>query len=157
MKKLLLLPLVTMIFACGKKENENAIKGLTPYDISENFKNKGLFFEKSITEFGTLNKGVQQYDGITFMVATMGSDHKSVENITADYILDNSRKNIESGEEFLIYTSSLPYDNSNPEAATSWVKKNYNNNNQDTIIGDVKFTILAPSIHARRLVMERSK
>jgi|SRR5690554_62215 len=154
MKKLLLLPLLAMIFACGSKENENAIKGLVPYDVTKNFENQGFTFEKTRTEIGTSNKGVKNENGINYTVSCFGSDYKSVESVNADIFIQGD-KNIIAGEQFLIFTASLPYESSKPEVAAKWIQRNYNNDKKDTIIGDVKFTVLAPSKVVRRLLLEK--
>ena len=157
MKRILFtLIIATALLSCGSDANENAIPGLEPYDVTKNFEDNGFSFEKIKSEMGTSHTGIQKGEGFLFQVSTFSNDYKTIESITATVTLSEG-KTAEVGKQFLTFTSTLPYDNSNPEQAAKWVQKKYDIQESDTIINGVKFSITAPSKFVRMLIMEKAK
>jgi len=154
MKKLLLLPLLATLFACGSNENEKAIKGLKPVDVYLNLEKQGFTTEKSLGGDikGWTNK--KQEVGGMFIVETISSNTSSVESVratvNADINTDMSRT-----MPFFQFVASMPYEGSNYEATTKWLKNNFNSSESDTIVGGVKFTIRNPSQIVKVLMLEK--
>src|SRR5690554_1320570 len=154
MKKLILLPLLAIMFACGSNENEKAIKGLKPVDVYLNLEKQGFTTEKSLGGDikGWTNK--KQEVGGMFIVETISSNTSSVESVratvNADINTDMSRT-----MPFFQFVASMPYEGSNYEATTKWLKNNFNSSESDTIVGGVKFTIRNPSQIVKVLMLEK--
>ncbi len=97
------------------------------------------------------------YAWIDYKVETYSSNINNVESVQGTAIIDVTQKEIIAAQQFFIFLSSLPYDSSDPQKASAWIKDNYNNDKATTIIGDAKFTIYKPSISARILRIEKAK
>lgn len=154
MKKLLLLPFFAILFACGTKENENAIKGMQPVDVYMNLEKEGFTTEKSL---GGDIKGwtnTKQEVGGMFIVETISSDTKSVESVRATVNADVGT-DMNKTLPFFKYIASLPYEGSDYESTTKWLENNFHKPESDTIVGGVKFTFRNPSQIVKVLMLEK--
>lgn len=154
MKKLLLLPLLATLFACGTNENEKAIKGLKPVDVYQNLEKEGFTTEKSLVGDikGWTNK--KQEIGGLFIVETISSNTSSVESVRATVSTDINA-DINKTLPFFNYVASLQYENSDYMNTTKWLKNNFDSSESDTIVGGVKFTIRNPSKVVKILTLEK--
>lgn len=140
------------------KKASKYIKGLTPVDVYINMEKQGFKTEKNLSgEFGNSWVNRMQIPGINFTVETFSSNTNKVENVRATAMVDLTEKNIVAAQQFFLFVSSLPYENSNPQQAGQWVINNYNNDKASTIIGDAKLTIYAPSVALRMLTIEKAE
>ena len=74
------------------------------------------------------------------------------QSLKATITVEAGYKHIEAGKYFIKYISSLPYDGSNNVAAVNWIDKHFDHS-ADTIIGNVQFSLKAPSNYARLLII----
>ena len=74
------------------------------------------------------------------------------QSVKASVMVESGYKHIDAGKFFIKYISSLPYDGSNNVAAVNWVERHYYHS-ADTIIGNVQFSLKAPSKFARMLTI----
>src|SRR5690554_4557766 len=154
MKKLILLPLLALIFACGSNENEKAIKGLKPVDVYLNLEKEGFTTEKSLGGDikGWTNK--KQEIGGVFIVETISSNTSSVESVRAT-VNANINADMSKTLPFFKYVASLQYEGSDYESTTKWLEDNFDSSESDTIVGGVKFTIRNPSQIVKTLNIEK--
>ena len=146
-----------ILTSCGNIENEKSIKGLTPVDVYLNFEKQGFTTEKQIGgEDGNLWVSRLNQDNIDFNVTTYSTDVNSVESVRATAII-NLNNEIEAVKQFIKYTSTLPYENSNPTAASNWIELHFNDNGADTTIGSANLKISAPSKLLRQLDITKCK
>lgn len=139
-------------------ENVKYIEGLAPVDVYLNLEKQGFKTNKQIGgDYGNMWTSTKSYAGIDYEVNVYSSDINNVESVSAKAMVDITQKDIIAVQQFLIYISSLPYDNASPQRAGQWVKANFNNDKAAITIGDAKFTLYAPSAVMRMLVVEKSK
>lgn len=139
----------------GIAENISIISGITPVDVYLNLEKQGFKTKKQLGgEYGNSWTSTQSYDGMDITVETFSYNTNSVASVQASVMVDVSYKDIIAGKQFMKYISSLPYKNSKPEDAIKWVDENYDADKASTEIGDVKFTIYAPSAAVRMLMIE---
>lgn len=137
---------------------EKFIKGLAPVDVYLNMEKQGFTTVKQFDgEFGNSWISSKNYAGIDYKVETVSSNINKVESIRGTAMIDAARKKINATQQFFIYLSSLPYENSDPIKAGQWIKANFNNDKATTIIGDVKFTMYAPSASLRMVSIEKAR
>jgi hypothetical protein len=144
----------------SKSTNENNpskyITGLSPVDVYLNMEKQGFKTEKQLGgEYGNSWTSKHSSAGIDYTVDVFSSNIDNVESVRATAIIDVVNKKIIATQQFFQFVSSLPYENAKPEEATKWVANNFNEDKASTIIGDVKFTIYAPSLAVRMLGMEK--
>lgn len=154
MKKLILLPLLAIVFACGTKENEKAIKGLKPVDVYMNLEKEGFKTAKSLGGELKTWTNIKSDVGGVFTVETSSSDSQSVEFVRATVQTD-ATGDINKSLSFFKYIASLPYESSNYELSTKWLDKNFNEAESDTIVNGVKFTLRSPSKMVKTLQLEK--
>ncbi|MDM1513572.1 hypothetical protein [Myroides odoratimimus] len=157
MKKIILGVGLLALVSCSEYVNENAIKGADPYDMVMSLEKEG--FTKLImnTDIGTSIQMSNDIDGLKQRYSTFSIDNKSVESVSVSIQVDGVTKYVDAGKSFIQFSATMPYDEMNQEAISKWVDNNYNNDKKDTIIGDAKFTMLAPSKLVRMLTIEKVK
>ncbi|MDM1033804.1 hypothetical protein HXZ91_04835 [Myroides odoratimimus] len=156
-KVLLLIGGMSLLVSCSDYVNKNAIKGADPYDMIMSLEKEG--FTKLImnTDIGTSIQMSNDIGGLKQRYSTFSIDNKSVESVSVSIQVDGVTKYVDAGKSFIQFSATMPYDAMNQEAVSKWVDKNYNNDKKDTIIGDAKFIILAPSKLVRMLTIEKIK
>ena len=90
----------------------------------------------------------------TYEVTVQGTDPAKIQEVYATYTIyenDNDNGINETAKKFLGYIATLPYTNSNPQAAKEWVYKHIGINHAKTTIGGISFQINAPSTMRRSL------
>ena len=133
------------------------ISGLSPTDVYLNMEKQGFKTEKLLSkEYGNMWTNKKTIDGMDYTVQTYSSNINSVESVRATAMIDVINKDIVATQQFFMFISSLPYEGSEPQNAMDWVKDNFNNDKATITIGDVMFTISAPTKQARMLLMEKS-
>jgi len=154
MKKIILLPLLEMLFACGSKENVKAIKGLQPVDVYLNFENMGYTTHKALS--GDLKSWISTkvLPGGTLTVEANSADTKSVETVRATAMVDVTG-DIQNTRDFFKTVVSLPYENSNYDINTKWINSVFNKTEGDTIVNGVRFTFKSPSKMVKILTLEK--
>lgn len=139
-------------------DSSKYINGLAPVDVYLNMEKKGFTTSKNLGgEYGNSWTNIKSYAGIDYTVETFSSNIQNVKSVKATAIIDVNRKQIIATQQFFIFLSSLPYENSDPYKAGEWVKDNFDNDKASTIIGDAKFTIYAPTAAARMMTIEKAK
>jgi hypothetical protein len=134
---------------------QKTIKGLMPVDVYLNMEKQGFTTVKLFTDEGSSWTNKKSDAGIDYEVSTYtSSGASSVENVRATAWIDVSQKKISATLPFFIFASSLPYDGSNSQQAEKWIQNNFNKKKATTVIGGVKFTISAPSIMMRIMLIE---
>jgi hypothetical protein len=133
----------------------HSIPGLKPVDVYLSMEKQGF---KTETIYGDqmhswISK--QSIPGIDYEVSMSGPDMDNVHNVRATAMIDPSQKEIAAAKQFFKYVSSIPYDGANPEKAIQWLEENYNNNDASITISNVKYTIKAPSLAVRMLIIEK--
>ncbi|MDM1045890.1 hypothetical protein HX004_14115 [Myroides sp. 1354] len=154
MKKILLLSILTLMFSCGKNENEKAIKGLQPVDIYLNLEKQGFTTNKTLGGDLKMWESKKSNLGEDFIVETNSSDTKSVEFVRAT-VITNSKGDLNKNILFFKFIASLPYEGSDHVTSTKWLEKNLTSKEADTIINEVKFTLKNPSKMVRTLQLEK--
>ena len=154
MKRLLLIPLFASFVACGGTVNENAIQGASPVDITMNLENEGFENNKTHTAESISYQLKKVQMGSTLICDVFSSEPNTIESIRATIMSDAVSGKI-TDFSFLSYVGSIDYDSANREAAVEWIKRN-KDIESDTIIGDAKFSIIAPSDYVRTLNVEKS-
>lgn len=154
MKKLILLPLLTIVFACGSKENEKAIRGLAPVDVYMNLENIGYTTDKSLGGDLKLWTNTKAVPGGKFTVETNSADTKTVEFVRATAQVD-ATGDIKNSKDFFKYIASLPYEGSDYKTNIKWLNENFNKNEVDTVLNGVKFTLRSPSKMVKTLTLEK--
>lgn len=154
MKKLLILPLLATLFACGTKENEKAIKGLAPIDVYMNLENMGYATDKSLGGDLKLWTNTKVVPGGKFIVETNSSDTKTVEFVRATAQVDVTG-DINNTKDFFKFITSLPYEGSDYETSLKWLNENFNKKELDTVFNGVKFTLRSPSKMVKTLTLEK--
>ncbi|HUH25245.1 MAG TPA: hypothetical protein VLY87_01335, partial [Flavobacterium sp.] len=117
MDKLILLPLLATLFACGSKENEKAIKGLAPVDVYMNLENQGFTTDKSLGGDLKTWTSTNKLLGGTLTVETNSTDTKSVEFVRATAMV-NVSGDVQNTKDFFKMIASLPYEGSDYEVST---------------------------------------
>lgn len=141
-----------------ESDSEKFINGLAPVDVYLNMENRGFSTKKSSSkDWGNTWTNKMTSAGIEYTVETYSSNTKNVERVRATAMIDAGRKDIVEAQQFFIFLSSLPYENSAPQVAGQWIQDNYDNDQASTIIGDAKFTIYAPSVVVRMMIIEKAK
>ncbi len=153
MKRLLLLLLV-LLTACNGTINENAIQGASPVDITMNLENQGFENNKVHTAESISYKLKKEQMGSTFICDVYSTKPNTIEFLRATIMNDVSAGEI-TDFSYLRYVGSINYDSANREVAMGWINANKNTQN-DTIIGDAKFSIIKPSDYVRILIIEKS-
>ncbi len=139
-------------------ESSKFINGLAPVDVYLNMEKEGFKTDKQLGgEYGNSWTSTKSYAGIDYKVETFSSNTGNVENVRGTAIIDPSQKQVIATQQFFIFLSSLPYENSDPNKAGQWVIENFNNDKASIVIGDAKLTIYAPSVTTRMLTIEKSK
>jgi hypothetical protein len=129
----------------------NTIPGLTLQDVCLNYQNKGFSIDKGdLSGYGMLCICKKNDAGITYNVQIFSIDGKTIQSITSIAQTDGS-KNIEAAQDFILFSSTMPFDNNNPQEAQEGVIKNFNKTNSQFIIGKVIFEITAPAKFVRTL------
>lgn len=154
MKKLLILPLLATLFACGTKENEKAIKGLAPIDVYMNLENIGYTTDKSLGGDLKTWTNTKSVPGGKFTVETTSSDTKTVEFVRATAQVDVTG-DINNSKDFFNFIASLPYEGSDYKSSIKWLNENFNKSEIDTIFNGVKFTLRTPSKMVKTLQLEK--
>lgn len=154
MKKLILLPLFAIVFACGSKENEKAIKGLQPVDVYMNFEKMGYTTNKSL--LGDIKSWISTnaLPGGTLRVETNSSDTNTVEFVRATAMVDVTG-DIENTRDFFKTVVSLPFEGSDYKANIKWLNENFNKIEVDTVFNGIKFTLRSPSKMVKTLALEK--
>ena len=134
------------------------LPGLQPVDVYQNLTSQGFSKEMNV---GTETDAIwwvckMSITGIDYDVQIYTTDVNKVESVEALAIIDVTKKEIIAVQQFIIYISSLPYENSNPTEVADWIIQNFNNDKAIKVIGDVKFTIYAPSLALRMLRVEKN-
>lgn len=130
------------------------IPGVEPVDVYLNLKNEGFKIDKTFNpEYGNSWECRKKIDGID-MYANIYSPNSTskFQSVNASVMVEPGYKHIDAGKFFIKYISSLPYDGSNNVAAVNWVERHYYHS-ADTIIGNVQFSLKAPSKFARMLTI----
>lgn len=139
-------------------DSSKYIKGLAPVDVYLNMEKQGFTTDKKLGgEYGNSWTCTKNYAGIDYKVETFSSNINNVVSVTATAMIDVTQKQIIATQQFFIFLSSLPYENSDPRTAGQWVKDNFDNDKASTIIGDAKFTMYAPSVALRMMTIEKAK
>lgn len=134
---------------------QKTIKGIMPSDVYLNMEKQGFTTVKDFDSLGNCWTNKKNYSGIDYQVLTFSSSGISgVDNVRATVLIDATQKKISATLPFFIFVSSLPYDGSNPQQAAKWIQSNFNKNKATTVIGGVKFTLLAPSTLIRIMIIE---
>lgn len=137
-----------------KTDFNSYIPGIEPVDVYLNLKNEGFKIDKTFNpEFGNSWECKKQIDGIDMYVNIYSPNSASkFQSLKATITVEAGYKHIEAGKYFIKYISSLPYDGSNNVAAVNWIDKHFYHS-ADTIIGNVQFSLKAPSNYARLLII----
>ena len=155
---ILTLMVFTFFAIASTEEDESAfIKGICPADIYTGLEGIGFTTDKVYNnEAGHLWTSTSKLGGIDYRVEIYSTKATKVISARGTAILDYN-KDINNSIPFLVYLTSLQYENSNPQLAEQWVKDNFNNDKATTTIGEVKFTILAPTQFVRVLSLEKAE
>lgn len=146
------------IYTTGISKNSSRfINGLAPVDIYLSMEERGFKTNKSFSTDGNFWTSTYTYAGIDYRVDTWSTNIDNVESIRGTVTLDVTKKKIIAAQEFFTFLSTLPYQNADPKKSYQWVIDNYNNDKATTTIGDVKFTIYAPTITYRSLMIEKAR
>jgi hypothetical protein len=152
-----------LVVSCSN-ENTNSqnstkfINGLAPVDVYLNMEKQGFVTDKKLgSELGNSWISSRNYAGIDYKVETFSTNINTVERVRATAIVDVTQKEILATQQFFVFISSLQYENSDPNTAGQWVINNFDNDKASTVIGDAKFTMFAPSIGLRMLIIEKAK
>jgi hypothetical protein len=162
---------IAIVAKCGSNnnaKNENAtitaenvsnfINGLAPVDVYLNMEKQSFKTEKQLGgEYGNLWISTISYEGMDCRVETFSSNINNVESVRATAMIDIASKEIIAAKQFIQFVATLPYENAKPEDAVNWIDKNFDNDKASIIIGDAKFTIQAPSVAVRVLLIEKAK
>lgn len=154
MKKLILLPLFAIVFACGSKENEKAIKGLQPVDVYMNFEKMGYTTDKSLLGDIKSWTSTNALPGGTLRVETNSSDTNTVEFVRATAMVDVTG-DIQNTKDFFKTVASLPFEGSDYKANIKWLNENFNKIEVDTVFNGIKFTLRSPSKMVKTLTLEK--
>lgn len=159
MRKTLLALLTVVVFACSEtQENINAIPGMMPVDIYQNFEEQGFTTQENLgTEYGNTWISKLEENGITYNTTVYSMDAGSVETIRASATVAPGQKDIQATKQFFQYTATLPYDNAKPEEAAKWVSEHFNQDGDSVVINGVMFKIFAPTPQARMLDIRKAK
>lgn len=142
----------------SEKGNSQYINGLNPVDVYLNLEKEGFKTEKQIGgEYGNSWISTQSYAGVDYKVETYSTNTQNVISVRATAMIDVTQKNIIATKQFMQFIATLPYENSQPEEAKSWVDRNFNNDKATITISDATFTIYTPSVAVRILTIEKAK
>lgn len=156
---------VIIFVTCGNKTSNfdaittesNFISGLSPVDVYLNMEKQGFSVDSDFSEYGNSWICKKDVDGINFTVDMYSSNKNNVENVRATAMIDVVKKDITATQQFFSYIASLPYEGSEPHKAQQWIIDNFNNDKSAITIGNVIFTINAPSKAVRILYIEKEK
>jgi hypothetical protein len=151
---ILALVTIAIIVSSDEGKDENIIKGIEATDIYLNLEKENFTINRSVSNHDYLWICKKELTGISFEVSIYANANKNIKSIRATGIINSDKKDIVATQQFLLYLSSIPYTDSNPEQAASWLKDNFKNDKASIIIGNVNFTILAPSRMVRILNIE---
>lgn len=164
-----LLPLV--YFAATDTTNENTettpvekaevnnsfITGLAPADVYLNLEKQGFTTTKlEGGDYGSTWTSKLSDNGINYEVSIYSSDNINISNVRVTAMVDITTRKIDETKLFFKEIYSLNYTNAKPEVAAAWFDNNFNTNKADTTISDVKFSIIAPTIAVRTLMLEKA-
>lgn len=157
MKKFLLLICTLGMTACTGDSNKY-IAGLSPNVVYSNLTDIGFSNDREFNEYGKMWTCSKADDGLKCKVVIFSPEAvDKVQSVTATIMVDPlSGKEVKSGLNYLQFVASIPYTMSDPDKAASWVSENIDSNDATTTIGDVKFTISAPSDFVRILGIEQT-
>lgn len=139
------------------KVEDKFLPGLQPVDVYLNLTKQGFSKKDTFSsEYGNSWVCKLSQAGIDYEVSIYSTDINKVESVQATAMIDVTRKQIIAVQQFLIFISSVPYDNAKPNEIASWIKQNFNNDKASTVIEKVKFTIYVPSKAVRMLRIEKN-
>jgi hypothetical protein len=131
-------------------------EGLKPVDVYLNFEKQDFKTTRTSGSDYLWWDSRKSFAGIDYRVSTYGTtvSAEKVQSVLATAQLNGlQKKDIIATKQFLIYTSSLTYKDSDPQKAGQWVDDNFNNDNAKTVIAGVEFTLLAPTEQSRTLTI----
>jgi hypothetical protein len=149
------------------KEQENAIEvaklsklipGLAPVDVYLNFEKQGFKTDKKLGSTYSMWSSKLTNAGIDYQVDTYTSGKvDTVESVSATAMLNGTeKKQISAALSFLQFASSIPYEGADSAKAAQWVEDNLNNDKAETVIGGVKYRIVAPTNLLRSLIIDKN-
>ena len=124
--------------------SEPTIPGLEVYDVQGNLEDEGFECEKSTYSDETLktmwlcelDEGEKSYS-----VEIWARDSFNVYAVEANGLNYTETTNTAALGDFMSFIATLPYEGSNPQESSEWVKENLEQHDVTHIQGDVSFTI----------------
>lgn len=136
------------------KSAHQVIPGLNPVDVYLSLEKRGFTVKKSYRDGYSLRTCIQEMPSITFSTNVGGPGTKEVDDVTATVMVDVAEKTVQAGRDFLAFVASVPYTDANPQSAHDWVLANYDQDGATTTIGGAVFTIKAPTVAYRMLMIQ---
>lgn len=130
------------------------IAGLNPVDVYLNLEKRGFKVEKNFTSGALSWKCVQAWPSVQYESEVFGTSATEVTYVRSSVMADGVEKTALAGKDFLALVSSVPYTGAEPQKAHDWVMANYDQHEASIVIGSARFTIKAPTVVYRMLILE---
>jgi hypothetical protein len=130
------------------------IPGLAPVDVYLNLEQRGFTVTKDLKPGACSWMCEQLYPSVKFNASVYGPETDVVSFIRGEVMADGVEKTALAGRDFLAFLASIPYDGAESQAAHDFVVQNYDLDSSVARIGGVQFTLRAPSVVYRTLLIE---
>ena len=149
------LLLLFFIGMCSEPEDNNMyISGADPTFVCASLRGEGFDVEHIYNEeYGWSWDAKKTINGIDLLASIYSpKSSEKLQSIRATVMVQAGIKDIEAGKFFIKYISSMPYKGSQETTAINWVEEHYYHP-EDTVIGNVLFSLKAPSKYVRILTI----
>lgn len=133
------------------------IPGLNPVDVYLSLENRGFTVKKDFGEGYASWSCVQKYPSVELSADVQGPSATEVNMVRAMVMADGVEKTALAGRDFVAFVASAPYTGAQPQVAHDWVIENYDMDGATLTVGGVIFTMKAPSVLYRMLIIEPVK
>ncbi len=130
------------------------IAGLNPVDVYLNLENRGFTLTKDFSAGYVIRTCVQKWPSVEYRAEVGGKVSDEADGVQATVMADGVEKTAEAGKDFLAFVASVPYTGAEPKKAHDWVLSNFNQDGASIVIGSARFTIKAPTVVYRMLMIE---
>lgn len=141
----------------GEEVASDLIPGLNPVDVYLSLENRGFTVKKDFGQGYAIWTCVQKFPSVELSADVQGPSATEVNMVRAMVMADGVEKTALAGRDFVAYVASAPYKGSQPQVAHDWVIENYDMDGATLTIGGVIFTMKAPSVLYRMLIIEPVK